>query len=78
MVKEFTVMSSDKLEFGGFNTRLVSNEESGLSGLSYWAKFNAEQTVGETISINMDHVYVSDEKSSENHPIRVIRPREAI
>lgn len=76
MVKEFSVISSDKLEFGGFNTKLVSSEESDLAGLSYWAKFNSQKTVGETVKINMDNVRVCSEETKEGHQIRVIRPKE--
>ena len=38
MEKKFVCISSEKLEFGGYNTNLVSQSDDCIAGLSYWVK----------------------------------------
>lgn len=74
-MQKFTVLESTKLEFGGFNTKLVSEVEGGIAGLTYWVKTVAEKKAGETIEINMDNFRIDQEETKSGHTVRVIRPK---
>ena len=77
MNTKFSVISSEKLEHGGFNTHLVSETDGFVAGLSYWVKTTKELEIGKSVELNMDLYTVSTEvnKAHQDKTIRVIRPK---
>lgn len=75
MKKVFMVLSSEALEFGGFNTKLVSQSDEFIAGICYWVKTTKQLEVGKVIELTMDNYNICTEQTKDGHDIRVIRPR---
>ena len=74
MEAKFEVLSSEALASGSYSVH-VRSFVGIVQGHKYWIKSNQEQTVGETITLDMDNLKVINKETKSGKTIRLLIPR---